>query len=126
MDLQTTIDILKFVVPMIIGAIVYLVRWGQRIEQAMAAHKSENKLSFQGHDLRLLAVEELTKYLVEAGKNLKEQQNSMAMSINSINISIVEMNKNIEKIILKLDKYDQGITQFYRDFDLKHKETTDK
>lgn len=90
-------------------------------DKVLEKHRTDNNLMFQEHDLRLKAVEELTKYLVEAGKNLKDQQAAMNLTVNSIQIAIVEMNKNIEKVILKLDKYDENITHFYRDYDLKHK-----
>jgi hypothetical protein len=122
MTTELIISILQWAVGVLLAATVYLIRWGIRIEANIIAHKEANKHSFQEHDLRLRAVEELTKYLVEAGKNLKDQQAAMNLTVNSIQIAIVEMNKNIEKIIVKLDKYDENITNFYKDFDLKHKQ----
>lgn len=122
MTTELTISILQFIAGLLIAATIYLMRWGIRIEANIISHKEANKHSFQEHDLRLRAVEELTKYLVEAGKNLKDQQTSMNLTVNSIQLAIVEMNKNIEKIIAKLDRYDENITNFYKDFDLKHKQ----
>jgi len=89
-------------------------------DKVMEKHRTDNTLTFQEHHLRLEAAEKLIQYLVGAGKDLKDQQNAMAMSINSVNLAITEINKNVEKIIIKLDKQDEAMNHFYRELD-KHK-----
>ena len=133
MDLELIIKILFWSIPLIAGAFLAGYKWVRNVEKSiennrveaekiMEKHRTDNTLLFQEHDLRLKAAEKLIEYLVGAGAELKEQQAKMSISINSIQDSILHINESMKTIIGKLDKYDTSITQFYRDFDLKHKE----
>jgi len=101
MTVESTIDILKIIVPLLITALIFIVRWGQRIEASIAKQKSDDELTLSKHEGRIVTVEDLTKYLVEAGKNIKDQLIQHELIVNEIRVDLRYM-KDQQTEIIKL------------------------
>ena len=103
MTYEVTIEVFKIVIPLLIGAVVYIVRWGQRIETNIAEHKANNKLSFSEVTGRINKVDDLTKYLAEANNTTKEQLIAHDLIVSEIRVDLRYM-KEQQNEILKLLK----------------------
>ena len=68
----------------------------------------------------------LINHLVKAGENIKDQLKIQEIAIAAIQKDIGSIDVALKAIMLKLEKYDQNIVQFYRDFDRHEKEDSHK
>ena len=75
---------------------------------------------------KVSAADILISHLVKAGENIKEQLNTQLISVSEIRKDISSITEMQKTILTKLEKYDQNIVQFYRDFDRREKEDENK
>lgn len=126
MTIEETLGLTKWIIGITVPVMVVVISAIIAYLSKDAREKWQLQERVKVLEVETLECKKLIDYLIKTGGEIKQQQSDQIVAIATITQSIVTINANMEKILVKLDKYDASITSFYRDFDLIHKDRNEK